>query len=423
MKKKILFVASEFASGMIPFAATAINALAKDDRFEVHCLCVNSGIYSYRNIILQEANPVFLEYPKSKMMKLFYKLWPLEIIKHLSQLEKSINPDAVHFLTGDFTLALYICLNNKRTFYYTVHDLHPHEVVRKTLLGYLMQKYIIWGYKLCRNIIPNLTTSSYFQLKELKEIYPYKKVKYTSFPSLITSLIINGKKMPLEVSGLKEYILFFGTVDKYKGVDLLVDAYCNLTCKSLKLVIAGRGFDIETHNENIIRINRFIEDEETVRDIIQECFLRFWERREMLSAFSLTSLLFSMVRNGCLNYLKHRSIVEKYRVEYLAKVDGEERLYYADFMQDAEHKLLYKELQEQIALVLNQLPDRSREIFLLSRFRGLKNREIAEKLQISTTAVEKHIARALQYFSRHFSERYPVDLYIVILAWLMMEQK
>lgn len=123
---------------------------------------------------------------------------------------------------------------------------------------------------------------------------------------------------------------------------------------------------------------RFIEDEETVRDIIQECFLRFWERREMLSVFSLTSLLFSMVRNGCLNYLKHRSIVEKYRVEYLAKVDGEERLYYADFMQDAEHKLLYKELQEQIALVLNQLPDRSREIFLLSRFRGLKNREIAE---------------------------------------------
>ena len=68
---------------------------------------------------------------------------------------------------------------------------------------------------------------------------------------------------------------------------------------------------------------RFIEDEETVRDIIQECFLRFWERREMLSAFSLTSLLFSMVRNGCLNYLKHRSIVEKYRVEYLAKVDGD----------------------------------------------------------------------------------------------------
>ena len=58
MKKKILFVASEICLGNDSFAATAINALAKDDRFEVHCLCVNSGIYSYRNIILQEANPV-----------------------------------------------------------------------------------------------------------------------------------------------------------------------------------------------------------------------------------------------------------------------------------------------------------------------------------------------------------------------------
>lgn len=86
---------------------------------------------------------------------------------------------------------------------------------------------------------------------------------------------------------------------------------------------------------------RFVEDEETARDIIQECFLRFWEKRELLSAVSVTSLLFAMVRNGCLNYLKHLSIVEKHQIEYLASIDGEERLYYADFTLDAEHKLLY----------------------------------------------------------------------------------
>ena len=67
---------------------------------------------------------------------------------------------------------------------------------------------------------------------------------------------------------------------------------------------------------------RFVEDEETARDIIQECFLRFWEKRALLSAVSVTSLLFAMVRNGCLNYLKHLSIVEKHQIEYLASVDG-----------------------------------------------------------------------------------------------------
>jgi RNA polymerase sigma factor (sigma-70 family) len=121
--------------------------------------------------------------------------------------------------------------------------------------------------------------------------------------------------------------------------------------------------------------------------------------------------------------LKHLSIVEKHQIEYLASIDGEERLYYADFTLDAEHKLLYDELQEQINLVIGQLPERSREIFLMSRFKGLKNREIADKLQISTTAVEKHIAKALKSFSKHFKDKYPVDIYIMIVAWVIMNNK
>lgn len=168
---------------------------------------------------------------------------------------------------------------------------------------------------------------------------------------------------------------------------------------------------------------RFVEDEETARDIIQECFMRFWEKREMLSAVSVTSLLFAMVRNGCLNYLKHLSIVEKHQIEYLATIDGEERLYHTDLSLDAEHKLLYTELQEQINIVIGQLPERSREVFLMSRFKGLKNREIADKLQISTTAVEKHISKALKSFSQHFKDKYPVDIYILIIAWVIMNSK
>lgn len=168
---------------------------------------------------------------------------------------------------------------------------------------------------------------------------------------------------------------------------------------------------------------RFVEDDETARDIIQECFMRFWEKRELLTAVSVTSLLFAMVRNGCLNYLKHLSVVEKHQIEYLAKISGEERLYYTDFSLDAEHSLLYDELQEQINIVIGQLPERSREVFLMSRFKGLKNREIADKLQISTTAVEKHISKALKTFSQHFKDKYPVDIYIMIIAWVIINNK
>ena len=162
---------------------------------------------------------------------------------------------------------------------------------------------------------------------------------------------------------------------------------------------------------------RFLKDEDVAHDIIQECFMHLWEKRATLSVISIASLLFAMVRNSCLNYIKHLSIVEKYQID--TKAAGEERLSYTDFFLDAEHKLLYDELQEQIKIVMDSLSPRSKEIFIMSRFKGLKNREIAEILNISTTAVEKQISKTLRCFSDHFKNKYPLDIYIIIIAWII----
>ena len=145
--------------------------------------------------------------------------------------------------------------------------------------------------------------------------------------------------------------------------------------------------------------SRFVNDDEVVRDLLQDCFLRFWEKREMLEPVSLLSLLFVMVRNACLNYLKRLQLVEQESLDYLREQSGCEGLYLLDFGVNPEHRMLYDELQSQVRQVLDSLPNRSREIFVMSRFDGLKNREIAEQLHISTTAVEKHISKALKAFS------------------------
>ena len=69
MKTKILLVATESSPGMIPFAATIINALAECPHFEVYCICVNAGKHSYLQSINQNAHPVFIEYPQNKLKK------------------------------------------------------------------------------------------------------------------------------------------------------------------------------------------------------------------------------------------------------------------------------------------------------------------------------------------------------------------
>ncbi|GHU72904.1 DNA-directed RNA polymerase sigma-70 factor [Bacteroidia bacterium] len=165
--------------------------------------------------------------------------------------------------------------------------------------------------------------------------------------------------------------------------------------------------------------SRFIDDPDAIEDILQESFMKIWEKKDALKAISVTSLLFAVVRNGCLDYLKHSAIVEQHQIEYSANTEGEEKLYYADFTFEAEYGTLYHELEEQIHQVIDGLPARCKEVFLLSRFDGLTYKEIAEKLQISVKAVESHISKALSVFTNHFKNKYPLSVYIIIISWLI----
>ena len=126
-----------------------------------------------------------------------------------------------------------------------------------------------------------------------------------------------------------------------------------------------------------------------------------------------------MVRNACLNYLKHSALVRHIPIDYLNELNGEEKLYSADLMLSADEPVLYEDLKRQIDDALSHLSPRSREIFLLSRFKGLKNREIAEMLGISTTAVEKHISKSLKLISDYLKDNTSYTSYLIIMSSLL----
>lgn len=140
---------------------------------------------------------------------------------------------------------------------------------------------------------------------------------------------------------------------------------------------------------------RFMPDPADAEDIVQDVFGKLWKRRASLSYISLSSLLMTMTRNGCLNFLRHRVFIDEYSSRMKSLYAEGERLYYADMLGRADGPLLLDELRERINKVIGDLPPRTQEVFRMSRDEGLKNREIAEKLGISVKVVEKHISRAL----------------------------
>ncbi|MCD8177782.1 MAG: RNA polymerase sigma-70 factor [Tannerellaceae bacterium] len=159
---------------------------------------------------------------------------------------------------------------------------------------------------------------------------------------------------------------------------------------------------------------KFVIDPAEAEDIVQESFLKLWERRELLENVSLTSYLFMLVRNASLNVLKHQAVADTNRIR-MVDLREVERLYSVDFIEDPSTILMEKELTGSVDEIMEALPEKCREVFKLSRLSGYKNREIAEQLGISEKVVEKHIARALKRF-REGLKKYA--LWVIILFLL-----
>ena len=125
-------------------------------------------------------------------------------------------------------------------------------------------------------------------------------------------------------------------------------------------------------------------------DIVQETFVRVWERRRLLKPhLSFLAYLFRISGNLVRDAVKHRRIREKLADSVPRPVPSER-----DDPESAFHLTI---LEEKIGAVIHQhLSERCRQIFVLSRFEGRSNREISEMLRLSVRTVEHQISRALK---------------------------
>ena len=154
--------------------------------------------------------------------------------------------------------------------------------------------------------------------------------------------------------------------------------------------------------------------EDDAEDIVQDVFYELWKRRESIrfEDESVKSYLFKAVYTHALNALD-----KKQQDVYTLKPERETDIldqYVSSYMQNSEQSLLLKELEEEIMSYINTLPPQCHKIFMLSRSYGLKNREIAEQLNISIKAVEKQISKALSGLKEYLIQR---DLFpLLVLA-------
>ena len=169
------------------------------------------------------------------------------------------------------------------------------------------------------------------------------------------------------------------------------------------------------------RLNDFaknvVRDEIISQDIVQEVFVKVWEKKADIESLNMEAFLFRLVRNRCIDYIKHLKVV-KNRMEEIQISSKYEELYRIDFIGNEPYVMIEDELKTKIEKTIQGLPVRCREVFILSRMDGPKNKEIAERLDINIKNVERHLIRALKSFRKNFSEEFPIALIILVLKSL-----
>ncbi len=144
----------------------------------------------------------------------------------------------------------------------------------------------------------------------------------------------------------------------------------------------------------------FTKDIDASEEIVQELFYTLWKERAGLHVFlSLKSYLYRSVRNNALQYLEHLDVRLRYR-EKVMHEPAENGINTTPL-----ENLEYKELQKQIAGLLDSMPERRRRIFSLHRFEGKTYPEIARQLSVSVKTVEAEMSKALQAFKQITSNR------------------
>ena len=122
-------------------------------------------------------------------------------------------------------------------------------------------------------------------------------------------------------------------------------------------------------------------------DLVQEVFIKVWEKRDGIKKETVKSLLYTIANNLMINHYKHKQVVLNHQGDVIAQNRTEQK--------SPQFVFEEKEFEKKLNEVILSLPEGCREVFLMNRIDKLKYDEIAERLDLSVKAIEKRMSKAI----------------------------
>ena len=159
---------------------------------------------------------------------------------------------------------------------------------------------------------------------------------------------------------------------------------------------------------------QFIYDENDAKSLAQEAFLNLWTQREKIETVNgISSFLYTYSKSKCLNVIRHQKVKQKYINQTLQK---KEAILNTEVLQSLQFdSLTFTELEDLIFNSIEELPEKTKEIFRRKKIDHKKNQEIADEMNISIKTVEFHFSKAIRVLKTKLSDYLPAILLYFIL--------
>lgn len=139
-------------------------------------------------------------------------------------------------------------------------------------------------------------------------------------------------------------------------------------------------------------------DKHVSEDITQNVFLAVWEHRETIETDkNFDAFIFRIARNMVYRHTEKKILAYRFSQKFTIENTG--------IIQSAEEDIDSKLLLDTLMVFVDKLPEKSKEIFLLSKIEGLSNKEIALRLELSPKTVENQIYRSVLFLKKNLSKQ------------------
>lgn len=160
----------------------------------------------------------------------------------------------------------------------------------------------------------------------------------------------------------------------------------------------------------------YLKDSEKAENIAQDVFMTLWEQMDTVNEDGeVLPYLFVLTKYRCLNWLRR----EKHQSKYVAEKISSEDISIAALSDSSSTSLYSKEVTELISRALTQMPEKVRETFVFSKVKDLKNKEIAQKQNISEKTVEYRMSYAYKILRKTLKDYIFLFIFISALLWLL----